>query len=60
MDDITYYHFLQLLICSDPWPIAPTDPGGPGYIELTDFANAEAVKRGYDGWITALHRMRLH
>lgn len=57
MNDIQYRRFLDLMMCSDPWPV--TDTGeGDGHQILVDFADEEARKRGYDSWIDAYHQHR--
>lgn len=54
MNDQEYRCFLDLMMCSDPWPV--TDTGaGDGQLPLVLFAHAEAVKRGYESWIVAYH-----
>lgn len=52
MNDWEYRAFMDLLMCSDPWPIED-DPHS--HMELVAFANREAAKRGYDSWIAAYH-----
>lgn len=54
MTDKEYRAFMDLLMCSDPWPV--TDQGtGDGQAELVAFADAEAEKRGFETWIHAFH-----
>ena len=53
MNDKQYRAFLNLLMCSDPWPT----PDAAEDETLKDFADAEAVKRGYSDWIVAFHEM---
>ena len=52
MKDIEYRAFLDLLMCSDPWPVN----NFPHSQEiLKNFAHEEAVKRGFANWIDAYH-----
>ncbi|HHT9145632.1 MAG TPA: hypothetical protein ACFYD4_08130 [Candidatus Wunengus sp. YC61] len=44
--------FLELLMCSDPWP---TD--GEGKFILENFADEEAQQYGYTDWISAYHAL---
>lgn len=56
MDDNQYLAFMDLLMCSDPWPVQ----GDIGIYEkevLEDLANAEARARNFDDWIVAYHEM---
>lgn len=48
-----YRAFLNLLMCSDPWPT----PDAAENRILCEFADAEAIKHGYTDWIDAYHRM---
>ena len=57
MNDLEYRSFLDLMMCSDPWPVADTG-AGDGRQTLVTFADAEAQKRGYDSWIVACHELR--
>ena len=52
MGDQAFRAFLNLLMCSDPWPI-----GGSDREALYDFANHEAVWRGYKDWVEAYHNV---
>lgn len=53
MDDLTYKEFLALMMCSDPWPL----DGAQSRTILEQFADKEALKRGYENWIVAYHEM---
>lgn len=48
MNDIEYRHFLNLIMCSDPYPCK-------GESDMKNLANKEAIKRGYENWIIAYH-----
>ena len=49
LDDIEFYDFLALMMCSDPWPDSVARES------LDNLANSESVVRGYDDWIDAFH-----
>ena len=46
--------FLDLLMCSDPWPVS--DGCGANEKILINFANEESIKQGHIDWIDAYHR----
>lgn len=46
--------FLDLLMCSDPWPV---DDGGESQKALDKFANEEAVRHGQRDWVGAYHHL---
>ena len=50
MNDYEYRAFLNLLMCSDPWPCDKQSER-----KMMDFADREAFKRGFDSWIVAYH-----
>jgi len=52
MNDETYKEFLSLLMCSDPWPVGHRRDSQR---VLINFANNEAIKRGYIDWVVAYH-----
>ena len=59
MDDKTFRAFLDLLMCSDPWP-----SDNDGQTTLVAFADAEAGRRGFEhegkgGWVVAYHDFSL-
>ena len=54
MNDVEYRAFLDLLMCSDPWPVVPGD--GNQDI-LIAFADREAENRGYENWVVAYHEI---
>ena len=50
MNDLQFRAFLDLLMCSDPWPPHVNQS------VLNQYADEEAVKRGHrNGWIDAYH-----
>ncbi len=51
MRDSDYRHFLNLLMCSDPWPVSDKT-SEPAMISL---ANREAKLRGFPNWVVAYH-----
>lgn len=53
MNDREYRALLDLLVCSDPWPVEDDD--GRSHELLNAFANKEAAERGYGSWIEAYH-----
>lgn len=53
LDDKTFKTFLDLLMCSDPWPISPK---GDSENILQKLAHTESIKRGYEGWVDAFHK----
>lgn len=55
MTDQQFRAFLDLMMCSDPWPV-PDLGQGDGQSALAAWADAESVRRGFDGWIEAYHR----
>lgn len=50
MTDQQFRDFLDLMMVSDPWPLSEDADES-----LTDLADAESRKRGYDAWIVAYH-----
>ena len=58
MDDITFRAFMDLLMCFDPWPVKDTGILNTQKV-LVLFAEKQARKRGYEGWIDAYHRLDL-
>ena len=54
MFDAEYRVFLDLLMCSDPWPVG-TERGNDGHEILLKFADKQAKCRGYENWIVAFH-----
>ena len=51
MNDKQYRAFLDLMMCSDPWP------EGVAREPLEEFADAQAKLRGHDNWIVAYHEV---
>ena len=51
MEDLEFRYFMDLMMCSDPWPIEEH-----GHGVLLDLVEKEANKRGFDGWIEAYHK----
>lgn len=58
MSDQQFRAFLDLLMCSDPWPVAGDD-GEHCHEILTDLADDESYKRGFSTWIDAFHSFKL-
>jgi len=58
MNNKEFRCFLDLMMCSDPWPV-PADDRGDGQGVLLDFIEKESNLRGYDGWIEAYHKMEI-
>lgn len=54
MTDEQFVAFLGLWMCSDPWPKSLS---AKEHATLLDFANSEAKRRGYDGWVHAYHEI---
>ncbi len=52
MSDKEFIAFMDLLMCSDPWPVVSEQDSQDVLIEL---AESEARKRGYRDWISAHH-----
>lgn len=59
MTDAQYRALLDLLMCSDSWPVL--DQGaGDGQDVLIELADQQAQARGYDGgWVVAFHGLKL-
>ena len=55
MNKDEYRKFLDLLMCSDPWPIE--DDGEEGQQILQDYADRKAKEYGWSDWIEAYHQM---
>ena len=53
MSDEQYRALLDLMMCSDPWPVTGDDT--ENQVLVTELANTEAVKRGYENWVDAYH-----
>lgn len=57
MTDKQFRAFLDLMMCSDPWPV--TDTGtGDGQDLLLEFASSESRDRGFTDWVTAYHQWK--
>ena len=50
MTDKEFRCFLDLMMCSDPWPTDITDQG-----VMIDYANKQSRLRGFPSWIEAFH-----
>lgn len=48
--------FLDLMMCSDPWPI-DGEEGEKAHKLLIDLANEESQKYRMDNWIVAYHEI---
>ena len=59
MNDKEFRAFLDLMMCSDPWPIDPNETGDDEQGTLLDFIEKESNLRGYDGWIEAYHQFEI-
>ena len=55
MTDKELRAFLDLMMCSDPWPI--TWDEGTSEDAMKELANRDSLKRGYDSWIVADHEL---
>lgn len=53
MNDYEFRAFLNLLMCSDPWPCDEESR-----VTLSDFATTEAVRRGFQDWFSAYHHFQ--
>ena len=56
MDDKTFRAFLDLMMCSDPWPVKDD---GSSHTLMNDLALDESSRRGYDSWYVAFHEFKL-
>lgn len=54
MNDREFRAFLDLMMCSDPWP-----SDEPGHEILVGLIEREAKFRGYDSWYVAFHEYKL-
>ncbi len=52
MTNHEFLALLHLLMCSDPTPVSEADDN-----TLTTWADAEARRRGFDGWVVAFHEL---
>jgi len=52
MTDKEFRAFLDLMMFSDPWPVADD---GKSHRILTEWANREANNHGYGDWVEAYH-----
>jgi hypothetical protein len=55
MNDIEFRTFLDLLVCSDPWPIIPA---GQSREIMEELAFWESADRGFKSWIEAYHEFK--
>lgn len=53
MNDKAYRAFLNLMMCSDPWPVYSDN--NQNQLIMEQFANEQAKARGYRDWIHAFH-----
>ena len=56
MDSMEYRVFLNLLMCSDPWPVHNERGGETGQETMQSLANRIALDYGFTDWIDAYHR----
>ena len=54
MNDKQFRAFLDLLMCSDPWPVLEDFTETQTLVK--QFANKESVRRGYVDWVDAYHK----
>ncbi len=55
MSGTEFRDLLDLIMCSDPWPVADTG-NGTGEQSLINLVDRESKERGYADWIEAYHR----
>ena len=55
MNNMEFRAFLDLLMCSDPWPVSKQSRQFDGQEQMHDVANRLAADRGYSDWIDAYH-----
>jgi len=53
MTGIEFRAFLNLMMCSDPWPAGTVDSK-----VLEELADKESRLRGYDSWYVAFHEFK--
>jgi hypothetical protein len=52
MNEQEFRAFLNLMMCSDPWPASDQD-----HAELMNFAERCSVAMGYRDWVEAYHQL---
>ena len=57
MSNTEFRAFMDLLMCSDPWPVPDTGERD-GEAVLLRLADSEAHRRGYATWTIAFHEWR--
>lgn len=57
MDARTFRGFLDLLMCSDPWPVDRAPHRDNSQKIIDEWADKEARRHGYSDWIEAYHKM---
>jgi hypothetical protein len=50
MTDVEFRSFLDLMMCSDPWPASEK-----AHAALDGFADRQSKAHGYEDWIEAYH-----
>ena len=55
MRDTEFRCFLDLMMCSDPWPI----PNKKSRMILEDYADKVSTQFGYNDWIEAYHEFEV-
>jgi len=55
MNDMEYRAFLDLMMCSDPWPVNANSQQFDTRQQMIDVANRLAKDRGYTDWLDAYH-----
>lgn len=53
MNDANYRALLDLIMCSDPWPV---NDNGENQQIIEVMATEEAKRRGFDTWVEAYHK----
>lgn len=56
MNAIEFRAFLDLLMCSDSWPVHNEHGGESGYETMREFADITSRDYGFADWIDAYHR----
>lgn len=57
MSHVEFAAFLDLLVCSDPWPVKDKDGNEEGEAVLKAYADRVAVANGFTDWINAYHKL---
>lgn len=57
LSDEQYRALLDLMMCSDPWPL-DGESGDREHGVLVELLDAEAKRRGWDNWVVAYHEFK--